>query len=252
MADAPMTNDVLAAALASVADDVFPPTPPLRDTVTSRIVAHRTATTRPPRPALWDRRRVLVAVAIGVLGLLALAAAARLVIGGIEVRVQPGTTPSRSLPPVEPDVLGDPVPLRDAAELAGFAPGLPAGPPPDEVYAFDSVFGDLALILAWRPDAERPPIGGVDWGLVLMAFQGEAELVVKTVARFEDVREIEVGGERAFWIEVPHVLEIETDRGVRRFFPRGNVLIWQRGDISYRLETSLGLPAAVRIADSVG
>jgi hypothetical protein len=30
----------------------------------------------------------------------------------------------------------------------------------------------------------------------------------------------------------------------------GNVLLWQRGDLTLRLETALGLPAALQIAAS--
>jgi hypothetical protein len=248
-----MTDERLEAALATLGGDLdFPATPAFGQAVTARLTSERAEGTRPrlPSRALWSRRRVLVLATIGLLAALALAAAARLAIGTIEFRVQPGVTPSPSLAPVEPDVLGDPLPAREALAIAGFEPALPSGPPPDEVYVVDSPFGDPGLIYAWRPSATYPVLPGTEWGLVLIAFQGDDEAVVKTVQRFEDVHEASVNGERAAWIPVPHVLEIETDAGFETFSVRGNVLIWEVADITYRLETSLDRASAIALAES--
>ncbi|MGA9162751.1 MAG: hypothetical protein WB297_18050, partial [Actinomycetota bacterium] len=187
-----------------------------------------------------------------LLAALALAAAARLAIGAIEIRVQPAVAPSTSLPPVEPDVLGEPLPASRAVALAGFEPSLPSGPPPDEVYVIDSPFGDPGLVYAWRPSPTYPTLPGTDWGLVLIAFQGDEEIVLKTVQRFEDVHDASVDGVRAAWIPVPHLLDIETDRGTQTFSVGGKVLIWQVGDVTYRLETSLDRASAISVAESAG
>jgi hypothetical protein len=238
MGERPMTTEQVAMALTVLSSEVaYPATPSMRSAV--------------PRRALWSRRRVLVLATIGLLAALALAAAARFAIGAIEIRVQPGVTPSASLPPVEPDALGDPVPAREAFALAGFEPSLPSGPAPDEVYVVDTLFGDPGLLMAWRPSATYPALPGTDWGLVLMAFQGDEETVVKTVQAFEDVHEASVNGASASWIPVPHVLEIETERGSRTFSVRGNVLIWEVDGITYRLETSLDRASALEIARSI-
>ena len=231
----------------------YPATPSMRSAVTARLENERAAGARPafPRRALWSRRRVLVLATIGLLAALALAAAARFAIGAIEIRVQPGVSPSASLPPVEPDALGDPVPAGEAFALAGFEPSLPSGPAPDEVYVVDTLFGDPGLLMAWRPGATYPALPGTDWGLVLMAFQGDEETVVKTVQAFEDVHQASVNGASASWIPVPHVLEIETERGSRTFSVRGNVLIWEVDGITYRLETSLDRASALEIARSI-
>jgi hypothetical protein len=254
MPDPRMTDERLEAAVATLRGDVaFPATPAFGEAVRARLASERAAGARPrlPSRALWSRRRVLVLATIGLLAALALAAAARLAIGTIDIRIQPGATPSRSLPPVEPDVLGDPLPAREAVALAGFEPALPSGPPPDEVYVVDSPFGDPGLIHAWRPSAAYPALPGTEWGLVLIAFQGDDETVVKTVQRFEDVHDASVNGERASWIPVPHVLEIETDRGFETFSVRGNVLIWEVADVTYRLETSLDRDSAIALAESM-
>jgi hypothetical protein len=163
----------------------------------------RSAGRRPPLPgaALWSRRRVVVLVAAGVLAALALAAAARLAIGSIQIRVQPGATPSASLPPVAPGALGEPLSLEAAIARAGFAPALPAGPAPDEAYLVDGGFGDgLGLLFAWRQGEAYPALPGTDHGMLLLALQGDAGFVVKTVNRFEDLHRATVAGRQAFWI----------------------------------------------------
>jgi hypothetical protein len=254
MGDRPMTTEQVARALTALSSELaYPATPSMRSAVTARLENERAAGVRPafPRRALWSRRRVLVLATIGLLAALALAAAARFAIGAIEIRVQPGVTPSASLPPVTPDALGDPVPVDEAFALAGFEPSLPAGPAPDEAYVVDTLFGDPGLLMAWRPSATYPALPGTDWGLVLMAFQGDEETVVKTVQAFEDVHEATVNGASASWIPVPHVLEIETERGSRTFSVRGNVLIWQVDGTTYRLETSLDRASALEIARSI-
>jgi hypothetical protein len=254
MGERPMTTEQVARALTVLSSELaYPATPSMRSAVTARLENERAAGARPafPRRALWSRRRVLVLATIGLLAALALAAAARFAIGAIEIRVQPGVTPSASLPPVEPDALGDPVPAGEAFALAGFEPSLPSGPAPDEAYVVDSLFGDPGLLLAWRPSATYPALPGTDWGLVLMAFQGDEETVVKTVQAFEDVHEASVNGASASWIPVPHVLQIETERGSRTFSVRGNVLIWEVDGITYRLETSLDRASALEIARSI-
>ena len=254
MPDRPMTDERLEAALSTLGGDLaFPVTPAFGEAVAARLTSERAAGARPrlPSRALWSRRRVLVLVTIGLLAALALAAAARLAIGTIEIRIQPGGTPSPSLAPAEPDVLGDPLPAGEAVALAGFEPALPSGTPPDEVYVVDSPFGDPGLIYAWLPSTTYPALPGTEWGLVLIAFQGDEETVVKTVQRFEDVHDASVNGERASWIPVPHVLEIETDRGFETFAVEGNVLIWEVDGVTYRLETSLDRASAVALAESM-
>jgi hypothetical protein len=254
MDERPMHDEQLAAALASLgAELAYPSTPSLRNAVVARLEIERAAGARPllARRALWSRRRVLVLATVGLLAALALAAAARLAIGAIEIRVQPGPPPSASLQPVEPGELGEPVSAREAFALAGFEPSLPSGPAPDEAYVIDGPFGEPGLLFAWRPSAIYPAVPGTDWGLVLMAFRGDGETVVKTVERFEDLHDASVDGAPASWIPVEHTLQIETEHGSRTFSVYGNVLIWEAGDLTYRLETSLDRASALAVARSI-
>jgi hypothetical protein len=247
-----MSDERLAAAIVALGREiVYPPTPALAPAVTARLSAPEARRPVAPGLARWDRRRTLVLVAVGVLAALAIAAAARLVIGAFEVREQPGSAPSASQPPVQPDVLGDPVPPEDAADAAGFEPALPVGPPPDEAYVVESPFGDSGLLYVWPPSETYPRISGTEWGLLLMASQGDVETVIKYVERFEDVRRTSVEGRPAYWVSVPHVVEIETEGDVETFAVRGNVLVWEGKDgISYRMETALGLAEALELASS--
>src|SRR5215211_4228941 len=255
MGDRPMTNEQVAAAVLALGREIaYPPAPSMRSAVTARLENERAAGAGPvfPGRALWSRRRVLVLATIGLLAALALAAAARFAIGAIEIRVQPGGTPSASAPPVTPDALGDALSVGDAIAIAGFAPSLPAGPAPDEAYVVDTLFGDPGLLMAWRPSATYPALPGTEWGLVLMAFQGDDETVVKSVQAFEDVHPARVDGAPAAWIPVPHELELETERGFQSFSVRGNVLIWEVDDVTYRMETSLDRASAIAVAQSAG
>jgi hypothetical protein len=251
MAETRMPEDTLARALRDAGRDLaYPPTPPIPQGVVARLEAEREQHARPrfPRFTLWSRRRVLVLVAVGILGLLALAFAARLVIGATEIRVQPGVSPSG--PPLGPGALGDPLPIERVARQLGFTLRVPAGPPPYEAYVFISAGGDGAL-LAWEAGDRYPSLPGTPWGLILVELRTDQEILVKDVNRFEDTRQVRVGGGAAFWIEAPHELHVITDEGSETFRVDGNVLIWTRGAVTYRLETSLELPEAVALAESV-
>ena len=242
--DRSMSDERLVAALAALGPEIaYPSTPALVPAVTARLSAPGARRPVVPGRARWTRRRTLVLVTLGVLAALA--------IGAFEVREQPGSTPSVSQPPVQPGVLGDPVPLEDAAEAAGFEPVLPQGPPPDEAYVVDSPFGDPGLLYVWLPSETYPRIPGSEWGMVLMAFQGDAETITKSVERFENVLPASVNGRPAFWVAVPHEITIETEDGFETFAVRGNVLVWEGEDgISYRMETALGRAEALALASS--
>jgi len=256
MADRTLTDEQLSAALVALGRDLdYPETPSLSGTVTGRLAAERTRGARPRLPGLvlLNRRRVLILVAVGLVALLGVAAAARLAIGAFEVRVQPRAegSPTPSLPPVQPSALGEPVSQQEAVAQAGFEPSLPPGPPPDEVYVIDTAFGDAGILSAWQPSETYPQIEGTEYGLMLIAAQGDAEFVTKSIDRFDALVDVKVNGDRAFWIPAPHQVSISTEHGSETFSVTGNVLIWQVGNVSYRLETSLGRTEAIALAESM-
>lgn len=230
----------------------YPPTPPLVEAVTSRIRTREATGARPAFPwlPLWSRRRLLVAVAVGLLALLGVAAAARFVLGAAEIRIQPGASPTGA-PPLGPGGLGRSVPPTDLEAAVGFEVRLPAGPAPDEAYVFHGPSGADGALLAWRASERFPALTGTPWGLVLMQVRGDENVVLKTTGQAEDVRVVRVDGHRAFWLTEPHVLDVRTADGYRAFSVDGNVLIWAVDAVTYRLETSLGLDDALAVAASI-
>jgi hypothetical protein len=239
------------ASLAMVVD--WPRTPPLDASVTSRLLADRVAGVRPPLPvrATWTPRRRLVVIALAVAGLLALAASARYVIGAEEIRVQPGVTPTA--PPLRPaNPLGEPVSLAEAASTVGFRIELPPGPPPDAIYAYEGAYAGHGVLLAWDAGDRYPPLPGTPWGLVLMETTSEPEIVIKSVNSLEDLHRVPFEGSHAYWIDAPHELAVSTVSGDETFSVRGNVLVWARDLVTYRLESSLSLHGTLAIAHTIG
>ena len=249
-----LTPRELERALAGLAGRIeYPSTPALAPAVTARLAAERRGGIRPPLPglALWTRRRLLVAVAIGLLALLGIAAVARLAIGALEIRVVPTLAPSPTVTPL-PEAIGRTVTLGEARAGVGFEVRLPRGlPEPDTVRIFPSPFGDRSLLLAWT-DPSLPPLEGTPWTLVLLELPGDEEYAFKLVAGEGTVREVEVGGRRGFWLEEPHHLVLETSTEVQTYLVTGNVLVWDAGGgLALRMETAQPLDEALALAETV-
>jgi hypothetical protein len=221
------------------------------------------------RPA----RRALVVAVIVLLALAAIAGAAtlglpgvRLILGPAPVSPPPSVEPSGSPSSASPGAsavpgaalgLGQPVALADLDARAGFDIVWPADPaigPPDAAY-IDRTKGDqVALVWATRPDLPATLEPGV--GLVLTQFLGVVEngFFTKSIGSGTTVRLVLVDGRQAYWLSGdPHFLFYEGPTGTvydeRRWV--GDTLLWSVGPITYRLETSLGQDAAIRIAESM-
>jgi hypothetical protein len=231
-----------------------PPAPSITPAVVARLETERLRRSRPPFPglALWSHRRALVFAALAVLALLALAAAARYTIGAVQIRVQP--TPSATGGPPPPFDVADLGPGRSpsaAAVSVGFRTALPAGPDPDSAYIVEGPTGGRSIAFAWLPSPTYPRVEGTPWGLVVLEMPDDVELVLKTVNRFQDIVTTVVDGHQGAWIPAPHELELRTAAGSQTFSAAGNVLIWERNRVTYRLETALGFDAAVALAGSI-
>ncbi len=75
----------------------------------------------------------------------------------------------------------------------------------------------------------------------------------KTLGETSTVRSVDVGGDAGYWIEgSPHELMFEFGDEVLpdTFRLATNTLLWQHGDLVYRLEADIDLGTAVRIARS--
>jgi hypothetical protein len=252
MSDARLSDEVLGRALSAMWEEVaFPRTPPIAPAVVTRLREEREANIRPPFPslALWNRRRALVLVMVGIAAVLALAFAARLTLGAAEIRLRQETTPSGA--PLGPTGLGSPVPVPQIEDAVRFDVRVPAGPTPDQAYVFPTNSGRPAALLAWEAGDDQTALPGTRWRMMLIQVRGDERTLVKDVPRFEDSLMVEVDGRSAFWIDSPHELIVLTEEGAETFLIRANVLIWAEGGLTHRLETTLGLTEAIALAETV-
>lgn len=92
--------------------------------------------------------------------------------------------------------------------------------------------------------------------MLIMQFRARIDLpfLEKVVHEAELVEEVEVGGEAAYWIEGQHTLFYLDEQGQpleQRSRLAGSTLLWQRGDVTFRLEAALSMEDAIRIAESM-
>lgn len=136
------------------------------------------------------------------------------------------------------DVVGE-TDLETAQSLLKFDMLVPLDSP-DRVY----VQNEDMVIMVWLNgetiEKVLYQVQGLDWG----TFKGIASNPTPT----------EVAGHYAVWINVPHIVQFVYKESVQdelTYFIDGNVLIWERGRITYRLETHLAMEDAVEYADSL-
>ena len=269
-----LSDDELGAALRELAPaaawpDVrlAPGGPDLATRVRVRLVA------APParRGSTWRLRPALVLAIVALLVLAAVAGAVAFGVPGIRLifgdpggtappAVASPTVPATggaSAPPAGSSVdLGervDPASLADRVDFPVFFPGDPALGAPDAAYVSER--DEVALV--WAPDDNLPPTVASDIGLLIMQFRGSVspEPIGKMISSGTVVEPVQLGDGTAYWITGdPHVFFYMSPQGEhieegRRWV--GDALIWQRDDLTYRIETSLGRDAAIRIAESL-
>jgi hypothetical protein len=249
----------------------YPPTPPLAGMVAERLAAAPARRGRAPR-WLAGRRRALIAIAVALLLLAGLllepAVARRLGLRGVEIHLggrPPATTPPASTPPAASAIgerlgLGARVPLARARAEVRFRLLLPTDPglgPPDLAFVGNALPGGRAD-LVWRPRAGLPPSRYTDVGLLLTEFLGTntPEFVKKTETGGGHVEEVTVAGEPGYWLSGgPHFVTFQDANGVPSSDSTrlaGNVLLWQHGNLTLRLEGEVTQQQALRIAGSLG
>jgi hypothetical protein len=215
-------------------DDLFPATPRIATDVAAQI-----GNEQPPRGFDW---RMVAIVALVVLAALATALAvpgSRTAIAdffGIEgIRIEFGEDDAQEVPGTPTSIggsllLGERTTLDAAAEAALLGPA----------------------------SASLPDIGDTEVGMLLLEIESDAddEIFIKKAIGGGEFTTAMVGDWPGYWIE-GGVLTVEPVEGLmldllepqsRR---SGNVLIWSDGEITYRLETSLPMADAVRIAASL-
>jgi hypothetical protein len=152
------------------------------------------------------------------------------------------------------------MPLAEAVELAGFdvlVPTTPALGPPNAAY-FDAEIGSGHVTLVWAASDDLPPLtAGSDAGLIVTQFQGTLDrgYFQKVVNSGNVYREVEVDGDPGYWIgDGVHFFYYVDPSGrqvddTRRIV--GDVLAFERGDRTVRIESALGLSRTIEIARSL-
>ena len=130
---------------------------------------------------------------------------------------------------------------------------------PDGVYV-DRSIADGVVSLVWKPI----PSAGIpasptlpDVGLVFSMFRGRVDdaSFVKMLPPGTTVESVVVGGDRGFWIAgEPHQLSASTGPG--QYFAvetrlATNTLLWQHGDVTYRIEADIDRERALALAAEV-
>jgi hypothetical protein len=154
-------------------------------------------------------------------------------------------------PPASADLgLGPRVTLAEARRRAAYDVVLPVllGRPHDVHFTAALPGGQVAAVYP-RQDPERPP-------LLFTEFRADGlELIQKLAGPETRVEPVTVSGEPGYWLAgAPHsFLYRDPDGDVREetFRLAGNVLLWQRGELTLRLEGVATRAEALRIAESV-
>ena len=222
------------------------------------------------RPALQPalaRAAVALALIVAVLGgtLVFSPSARRAVAGWLGLRgVKIVVTPAPTITPSVTPSLGTGLDLGKRVTLAQAQAGVPFRilvptelGPPDEVYLRTGfIENEVILLYRARPGLPAGPFTGA--GLLLAEFQAriDTEFIEKKIV-FEgatDLEAVTVGGDPGYWIAgAPHFILYFDSQG--RQAPdqtrlAGNVLLWQHGEVTFRIEADIGKDQALRIAGS--
>jgi hypothetical protein len=246
----------------------FPPTPDIASSIRAQIA------TPPARPApawsIWRPRRLAIAVlvlllagagALAVLPDLRSALADRLGIDGIRIEFTDDVpeTPVPGSPPVGVTLLlGDRLSLDEAQARVPYTIQAPVQlGSPDEVYVRQLSAGPMVSLL-YKPRPGLPEAAETGVGAILMQFPAgasPAELAKRVTKGLGDFVGVDVGDAEGFWItgfsEFVIVEDPSADFDDALSRPSANVLIWQVGEVTYRLETDLARAEAIELAESI-
>jgi hypothetical protein len=246
----------------------YPPTPDIA-AVVRQAIAHRPARQRSPLfwPGWLQPRRlafaaaalvILLGVAMAVSPGLRSSIAKRLGVRGIEIILVDETPTPRATPVGATLILGEPVTLAEAQARVGYVIHIPAElGPPDEVYLRQVSAGPMVTLL-YRARDGLPAASETGVGALLMQFPAVSEttdLVKMVTGGMGDIHGVQINGNAGFWVTGETTLVINQDPSAtftgstRR--PSADVLIWEQDDLSFRLEASIPLDDARRIAESL-
>jgi len=244
---------------------VYPPTPGIAATVRRLLSV--------PKP--WRARRLAVAFTVVAALLLALLSVPGVRAGLIEILrlgavriflVPPTDIPTPTLPPVTPGAALSPTPtpkptatpLPSVLDLTGettldaaqssvaypiLLPSYPEGlGSPDHVFV--QYFDSPLIVLVWVDPTQPAKVT-----LSLHMVDSDSFIFGKLGPTV--IEETTVRGQSAIWAEGPYFLQKRNGDVEEVRLITGQVLIWQEGEVTYRLETDESLEEAKKIAESL-
>ena len=211
----------------------YPPTPDIAGGVRARLEAE-------PRPRIpFARRRALVLalaallVAVGAVMAVPQARTAILELLGLRGVTIERVPEQPEVPPGADLALGERVTLEEARERAGFDVLVPVDEPPDDVYFSRDVVGGRVSFVYGSTDR-------VDLLLTQFEASFEDRFIRKTAGPGTTIEDVTVNGGRGFWIsgEMHVFLYLDANGSPREDTRRlaGNVLLWEQGPVTVRLE----------------
>jgi hypothetical protein len=228
----------------------WPQTPDVWPAVAARIAQPAPTSAASPKPRLW-RAHPAFAVALVALLVAAIAVAATpparsallrwLGIEGVAVKDVPRVRPA-SPSGVVTARLGRSVSLAQARRIAGFRVLTAPLPGPGDVRVLSQPGGRAITLVYGRPGP-----------LLLTQFRGTATpFILKLAGPGTHLRRTSVAGHPAYWLTGAHDVIYRYARGDVYFektaLVAANVLIWEQGAISYRMETRLPFARALAVA----
>ncbi len=232
------------------------------DSDLSGVVTHRLRESlkgTPRAPLLSRFRWVAVAAAVAVAAVLSVLPSPRRAVAdlfgvdgiAIEVREQlPSLNPR--VPSPDPKALeldlGELVGAGEIGDLVDLDLVYPTSlGPPDEIYLRDTL-----VTFSYRPSRRLPQTQVEGVGALFSQFQGSFEPNVQK--QTSEIRPVKVNGAEGYFIPVEHVVYLVDAEGQPRTDTQrlaGKVLLWQDGDITYRLEAQLGLGSMLALAEEL-
>jgi hypothetical protein len=232
----------ITSALRELGNAVFPATPDLSRAVRSRLEAS------PSRTRRWLVPAVVTAVVLLALSLVPQsrqAIASFFGIGAVRIsEFNASELPTVALVDNPPGRLGTLVEAREVVDFDIRAPRIEGLNHP-EIYINHGVSGGMVTLI-YRSN-------GKAW-LALSQLIGapDRDNVVKQIDEVTAVP-TRVGNADAFWIAGPHVVLVFDPLAARPLEPllAGNTLVWQEGEVTYRLEGGFTLDQAKAVAESL-
>ena len=171
-------------------------------------------------------------------------------LGAVAIEVLPGRPDALPSNVVTDVPLGREIPLAEGRRdrrLPG-RPALGLGAPArtwvdEAIVGFEPEVVGRRIVSAWPPTSTLPRIDGTDVGAVLMQFEGPWQVASKLLSERDERLRHDAGLRlgQAFWtMRGARAACCSPTAGSRRLLVTGNVLIWQEGGFTFRLETALG------------